>query len=385
MENLNLDSEFIIPETFESHSESSESEEVLNKISDLSKKGYQYLKENNIKDAQTAFREILSIDYNNNYALVGLGDTERKQSHFSEATRFYKKCLDVHPDNNYALFGLADCYKALNQYSKAITIWKQYLLHDDNNITVISRVADAYRKIHDFKKSKELYLRVLDMEEDNPYALIGLGHLNYDFKEYRDALYYWTRVYEINQENVDIRVITAIGNCHRKLKSFQEGTHYFEMALAKEPKNFYALFGLADCYRGMNQQYKSIEYWNKILDMDPNNKVILTRAGDAYRTTGNYEQAKIYYNRALDIAFDIYAAIGLALICKGEGNYEEAALRFENLIKNDPKNSRLYADLAECYLLMNRKNDAITLLKDCLKSDNRNIGAKNLLDKITKS
>lgn len=268
MEELNSGTEFIIPETFENHSQVSKSEEELNKISDLSKKGYQLLKEDDIDGAKEAFSAILEIDSDNNYALVGLGDTERKQNHFNDASAYYKKCLDVHPDNNYALFGLADCYKALNQYSKAITIWKQYLTHDENNITVISRVADAYRKIHDFKKSKELYLKVLDMEEDNPYALIGLGHLNYDFKEYRDALYYWTRIYEINQDNVDIRVITAIGNCHRKLKSFQEGTRYFEMALEKEPKNFYALFGLADCYRGMNQQYKSVEYWNKILEMD---------------------------------------------------------------------------------------------------------------------
>ena len=384
MENLNLDAEFIIPENFEVEPTKNGTDEVLNKISEFSKKGYQYLKEDNIEEATKAFNSILEIETDNNYALVGLGDTARKQNHFNDAIKYYQKCLEGHKDNNYALFGLADCYKALNQYSKAINIWKQYLQHDENNITVISRVADAYRKIHDFQKSKELYLRVLDMEEDNPYALIGLGHLNYDFKEYKDALYYWSRVYEINQDNVDIRVITAIGNCHRKLKSFQQGTIYFQMALDKEPKNFYALFGLADCYRGMNQQYKSIEYWNKILDIDPNNKVILTRAGDAYRTTGNYEQAKLYYNRALDIAFDIYAAIGLALICKGEGNYEEAALRFENLIKNDPRNPRLYADLAECYLLMGRKNDAIKLLQDCLQTDARNIGARNLLEKITR-
>ena len=69
----------------------------------------------------------------------------------------------------------------------------------------------------------------------------------------------------------------------------------------------------------MNQQFRSIEYWNKILDMDPDNKVILTRAGDAYRNTGDYKTAAEYYNKALDIEFDVYAALGLALIGKGEG------------------------------------------------------------------
>lgn len=376
MEEMNQSEDIMVPENVEG----------IDKISELSKKGYQLIKENDIEGAKNAFNSILELEENNNYALVGLGDVERKLNKFNDAISYYKKCLEFYPANNYALFGLADCYKALNQYAKAIDIWQQYLIHDDKNITVITRVADAYRKIHDFRKSKELYLKVLDMEKDNAYALIGLGHLNYDFKEYKEALYYWTRVFELNsKETVDIRVLTAIGNCHRKLKTFEQGTKFFEYTLEREPNNFYALFGLADCYRGMNQQYKSILYWNKILDMDPNNKVILTRAGDAYRTTGNYEEAKKYYNKALDIEFDIYAAIGLALICKGEGNNEEAVSRFENLIKNDSRNPRLYIDLSECYLAMNRKTDAVKILNDYLKIDSRNLAVKIALDKVSKS
>lgn len=352
------------------------------KITELSKKGYQLLKENDTDGASAAFKSILEIEDNNNYALVGLGDTARKCSNFNEAISYYNKCLSYYPSNNYALFGLADCYKALNQFSKAIDIWQKYLVHDDKNITVITRVADAYRKTKEFKKSKELYLKVLDMEQDNPYALIGLGHLSYDFKEYRDALYYWTKIYEITKDNVDIRVLTAIGNCHRKLKTFENGTIYFQKALDRDPDNFYALFGLADCYRGMNQQTKSIEYWNRILELDPENKVILTRAGDAYRTTGNIEKAREYYNKALNIDFDIYAAIGLALICKNEGKYEEALSRFKTLIKSDPRNARLYIDLAECYIAMGDKQEAVSLLERYLENDGKNIQIKNLLMRI---
>ena len=112
------------------------------------------------------------------------------------------------------------------------------------------------------------------------------------------------------------------------------------------------------------------------------NKVILTRTGDAYRTTGNYEEAKLYYNKALEIDFDIYAAIGLALICKGEGKIDEAATRFRNLIKNDQRNSRLYVDLAECYLAMNNQADAKKVLEDYMRIDGRNFAVKNLYAKI---
>jgi tetratricopeptide (TPR) repeat protein len=188
---------------------------------------------------------------------------------------------------------------------------------------------------------------------------------------------------EVNPANVDIRVLTSIGNCHRKLKTYEDGLPYFQQALEKDPKNFYALFGIADCYRGLNQQFRSVEYWNKILEIDPNNKVILTRAGDAYRNTGDYKTAVEYYNRAMDIDFDIYAALGLALICKGEGKYEEAVSRLQSLIRNDPKNHRLYIDLADSYLKMNQKQKALEALQEFQKQGIRSQAINEMVEKIS--
>lgn len=374
--------ELFLPSQNDFDNDKQENDEKSVMISEFSVKGYQQLKANDIQNAINSFKSILELDSNNNYALVGLGDCERKQNNFLAAINHYTECLTFHPSNNYALFGLADCYKALNQYRKAIEIWEQYLIHDDRNITVLTRVADAYRKIHDFKRSKELYLKVMEMEQDNAYALIGLGHLHYDFKEYKDALYYWTKMYEVNKQHLDIRILTSIGNCHRKLKTFDKGVFFFEQALEMDPKNFYALFGLADCYRGMNQQYKSIEYWNKILEIDPHNKVILTRIGDAYRNTGDYKSSYEYYTKALNIDFDIYAALGLALLCKGEGKYEEAIEKLSAIIKNDPKNYRLYIDLADCYIKLNKKQPAISVLESFQKFGLRSTAINEMLDKL---
>jgi tetratricopeptide (TPR) repeat protein len=333
-------------------------------ITGLSKEGYQLLKENRVNEALECFKKILEIDTENNYALVGMGDSCRKSGSHRDAVMYYERCLNCHPGNNYALFGLADCYKVLNQYPMAIKIWKEYLKHDERNITVLTRIADAYRKLHDFKNSREEYERVLELEAHNPYAIIGLGHLHYDFKEYRDALYFWEKMLETrNMACVDIRVLTSIGNCHRKLKTFDDGIAYFDAALQREPSNFYALFGLGDCFRGLNQPYRALEYWNRILQQDPENKVILTRAGDAYCNLCEFDKAVEYYKRALDIAFDLYGALGLATVAKLQGHFNEAIATLVELIQRDNKNYRPYLELAECYLRMNNMTGAIDTLK----------------------
>lgn len=357
----------------------------LAEIADLSKRGYQYLKENRVEEAEECFARILERDRENNYALVGLGDGARKRGAFREAVDHYKKCLVYHPGNNYALFGLADCYKALNQYQKAIEIWEQYLLHDNKNITVLTRVADAYRKVRDFRKSKAIYLRVLEMETDNPYALIGLGHLHYDFKEYKDALGYWQRMVDLQGDDVDIRVLTSIGNCYRKLKQFELGVPYFEKALGKEPENFYALFGLADCYRGTGTPQRSLDYWNRILAKDGRNKVILTRAGDAYRSMEDYDKAAEYYERALNIEFDVYAVLGLAVVARMQGKHQDAIVSLRKLIQNDPKNYRLYLELAQCHVAAGDRSKALEALSDFQRLGIRNIYVQDAMAKIQRS
>ena len=367
---------FEIPEALENE---------LSEISESSKKGYQLLKENRFDEAIECFAQILEKDKENNYALVGLGDAARKRGAYRDAADHYRRCLVFHPGNSYALFGLADCYKALNQYHKAIEIWEQYLLHDNTNITVLTRVADAYRKVHDFRKSKAIYQRVLEMEADNHYALIGLGHLHYDFKEYKEALGYWQRMVDLQGDRVDIRVLTSIGNCFRKLKQFDRGVPYFEKALEREPDNFYALFGLADCHRGLGQPAKSLEHWNKILARDPRNKVILTRAGDALRALERFDEAIDYYQRALNIEFDVYAVLGLSVIARLQGKFDDAIVSLRKLIQNDPKNYRLYIELSQCYTSTGERQKALEALMDFQRLGIRNVYVQDALAKLQRA
>ncbi|MFP4510165.1 MAG: tetratricopeptide repeat protein [Spirochaetota bacterium] len=367
--------QFVDQETFD---------EQQQHLAELSKTGYQYLKENMIDEAMVCFKEILSQEPENNYALVGMGDALRRRKQCTEAVTYYQKCLETYPDNNYALFGLADCYRTMRHYNKAIAAWEEYLTYDSENVSVLTRVADAHRKARNFERSRELFEMVLEIETDNPYALIGLGHLHYDFRKHREALGYWKRMHELHGSEVDIRVLTSIGNCYRKLKDFEQGAGFFQEALNREPGNFYALFGLADCYRGMNKPDRSLDTWNEILARDPKNKVILTRAGDALRSLGRNEEAEIYYTRALNIEFDLYAVLGLALIAKEAGRYEDALRSLERLIPSDPQNHRLYIEAAECHLALGNRREAVDVLNRFSSQGIRNRHINDMLGRLTR-
>ena len=332
-------------------------------ISELSKKGYRLLRSSRPIKAMEQFREILDLEEDNAYALVGMGDALRKDGRFDEAAEYYRNCLALYPENKYALFGIGDCLRSRKDYAAAAEIWERDLELDGENLTVLTRLADAYRKIRDFNRARDTYNRTLRMDPLNSYAIIGLGHLHYDFKHFEAALEYWMKMDRPELKRVDIRVLTSIGNCYRKLKRFDEGIPYFERALKIQPENFYGLFGLGDCYRGLNMMEKSIECWERILENDPQNRLILTRVGDAYRRMGEIQQAKHYYESGLALDFDFYATLGMALIAKTEGEIDKALLGLRALMKIDPKNPRFYLEVADCYAVTGRMQEAAELLR----------------------
>ena len=330
----------------------------------LSQEGYQLLRQSEFEAAVERFREVLDLEPQNAYALVGLADTARKRNRHQEAAELYQQCLEHEPKNTFALFGLADSYRAMRRYPQALSIWERYLEHDDGNVSVLTRVADGYRKVRQKERSRALYLKVLEIEPDNPYALIGLGHLHYDFREFEEALGFWSRMAELAGAAADIRVLTSIGNCQRKLKRFAEGIPWFERALAIESSNFYALFGLADCYRGLNESDRSLEYWIRILRSDPANRVILTRAGDAERSLGNLDEAERYYRQALEEGADVYATIGLAVVARLRRDLGAAFALLIGLSKSEPSNQRVAVELAQTYAESGEPDQAVRILTE---------------------
>jgi tetratricopeptide (TPR) repeat protein len=119
-----------------------------------------------------------------------------------------------------------------------------------------------------------------------------------------------------------------------------------------------------------------------ILEQDPRNKVILTRAGDAYRSLCDYAKAQEYYESALNIEFDTYAIMGLALISKAQAKYDEAISSLQRLKQQDAKNYRIYLELADCYLKMGIKRQAVEILEEFQKLGIRNSQISEMLEKI---
>lgn len=322
--------------------------DVVDLLVNLSKQGNRHLRDGALAQAEKIFQEILELEPGNSYALVGLAQVAKRQGELAKAIDFYQKCLQLAPYNSVAMLGLADCYRASNQLAKALALWEKHLELHGKDTAVLTRMADAYRRTKRVEKAKQAYAAALANNPNSAYALIGLGYLHYELQDYPQALKAWLQAHALDATQADVRLLTNLGNCHRKLKSFDQGVPYFQRALELDQGNFFALFGLADCYRGVHRPDQSLLYWEKILARDPANKIVLTRAGDALRQLGQIDAAQARYLAALQIGFDCFAAMGLATVLKIQGHYREALSQLQSVLTDDPANPRLQQLVVDC-------------------------------------
>jgi len=322
--------------------------DVGNLLVNLSRQGNHHLNEGALAQAEKSFLEILELEPGNSYALVGLAQVAKRHGYLAKAIGFYQECLRLAPYNSVAMLGLADCYRANKQLTKALSLWEKHLELHGKDTAVLTRMADAYRRTKHVDQARQAYTQALAAEPQNAYALIGLGYLCFEVQSYPDALKYWSQAHALEATRADVRLLTNLGNCHRKLKSFEQGITFFQRALALEQANFFALFGLADCYRGLHQPEQSLHYWQQILACDPANKIVLTRAGDALRHLGQIDAAQARYQAALQIGFDCFAAMGLATVLKIQGHYQEALTQLQSVLAGDPANPRLQQLVTDC-------------------------------------
>jgi cytochrome c-type biogenesis protein CcmH/NrfG len=100
-------------------------------------------------------------------------------------------------------------------------------------------------------------------------SIVELANLNFDQKNYDDAIKLYRKALEIRPEAMDVH--TDMGMAMFYQNRFDEAIAEFERTLNADPKNAEALFilGVAMLH-GKNDTKRALEYWQKLVETNPN-------------------------------------------------------------------------------------------------------------------
>ncbi|MDJ0730716.1 MAG: tetratricopeptide repeat protein [Crocosphaera sp.] len=101
-------------------------------VEQLFQQGNQAHNEGNYREAESIFREIITIDSNNAGAYVGIGLALDEQGKLEEAIAAYKKALEINPNYGLAYYNIGVVLQKQGKLEEAIAAYKKAIDIDPN-------------------------------------------------------------------------------------------------------------------------------------------------------------------------------------------------------------------------------------------------------------
>lgn len=128
------------------------------------------LQNNQLDDAEIAFKIACRLDPNCAKAYAGLGLAAQQRTDYKQAFEMYLKCLELDTDNLIALLGLFQTSCRMGSFEKVTHYLEVYLNMHPGDTSVMFPLAALYMKDGRLEDSRKVLLDVLVLHENHKEA-----------------------------------------------------------------------------------------------------------------------------------------------------------------------------------------------------------------------
>ncbi len=128
------------------------------------------LQNNQLDEAEIAFKVACRLNANCAKAYAGLGLTAQQRTDYKQAFEMYLKCLELDTENLIALLGLFQASCQMGSFAQVTHYLEIYLNMHPGDTSVMFPLAALYMKDGRFEESKKVLLDVLILDENHKDA-----------------------------------------------------------------------------------------------------------------------------------------------------------------------------------------------------------------------
>ncbi len=238
-----------------------------------------YIKTNRIEEGISVLENIMQTFPESIRLNETLAYAYKLYGRYEEATTLYKKLID------WADMASAKAYN--NQLSSVYCDWALHLFNMGENAKTFQKFEEAMR-----------------INPDNPDIYEGLGRVNFNLRNYNDAIRQMQKAIDLDAKNSEYYIFLAdiyketdniyeaermyrealfidginpvghakLGTIHLQLKNIKDALKHLEIAVKGEPKNWDYMYNLALAYELSGKNEGAVELYNKVLALYPEHK-----------------------------------------------------------------------------------------------------------------
>ena len=353
---------------------------------------------NKHKKACDYFEKAYALEPSDSY-LIALALSETKCGKYDSAINHYKTLISHHPEKDTYQYNLACCYELKGDYNYAIGILAHLVMLNPKSVSMAQKLANLYVKVKKPVQAKEIYEKILMQGNVNVDLYYEFAHICIMTNDTDKAEKILKKVVELNADHAQAH--KDLGVIYLSKRLFDYAKDEFETSYKIAPDNFGIVFEYANYLHATTDFQKADEMYAKALEIEPENREALAFSALNKLHTNDYEKALAQINHAIahsvHNAFMLYIAGKVRFVMKDFegakefliksyelekvedvenllgfcymelGNFGQANVIFENLLKDNPGNINLMLNRAKCFEGMNDRESALAELEKAVE------------------
>ena len=258
----------------------------------------------NIKEADSAFRKVISLNPSYPDGHSNLGTLLTQQGRLDEAISSYEQAIRINPEHADLFNNLGS---ALHQQSK------------------LEESIDAYEK-------------AIQIKPDYAEAFNNLGNVFRENNEINKAIdsFYMAVAYRPDYAEAS----NNLGNAFHEIGKFDSAINAYKSAVTIKKDYAEAYYNMANALQGLGDLGEAIEAYQKAIDIRPDYPEAYHNMGSAFQDEGKLDQAKEAYNNAIIYKPDYVMAFHHLSVIKTFAKGDPQIKRLDKLIA-DPELTEL--------------------------------------------
>jgi tetratricopeptide (TPR) repeat protein len=199
------------------------------------------------------------------------------------------------------------------------------------------RSAEERGRAKDYHGALRFLQQALTLDPYSGPALLAMAEAYRGLQDDDKCLKAWERYLEDHE--ADARVLTRVGDLHRRRGLPGLALEYYLDALRVDPGHPYALATMGQVHYKEKRHKEALAFWLPLLEKEPWRVETWNQAGNCHRRMGAFALAEPCFRKAIALApLNPYALFGLADALRGQGRTEEAESWWLRLLEVEPGN-----------------------------------------------
>ena len=316
----------------------------------------QYLKENNLDEAENGFYEATQLDPKNNEAKAGMatvyavrGDAAYEKEDYSRAIAFYQKAVGFDSSNADVYASLGDALDALGQPDQAVNAYQTALSLNPKLTALNAPLGILLAATGNYLKSVDYLGKALVVSPDDVKLRDAYGLVLYKLERNDEAKKALLKAIELNPQNSESNYY--LGGVYSRLNDQEQAFAAYQKAVALNPKYKEAFFDLGAAYYNRGQYAEAAQNYDKAVRLQGDYVEARLNLADAYQQMAENGEKTRYAD-----AINQYQVV-VSLLARPDNGAGKQANSFK------PNIADVYSKFGYCYGRNKQWKEALDYMK----------------------